>query len=288
MASINYNGQILPYDTPLFGASNRGFRYGDGLFETMRYTREQVPMLSLHLERLAHGMHTLGFLIPGIFGQNFFKEEIKKMDPGPGDARIRLSIFRKDGGLYTPETDEVDFLLEWEPLPHRIPVPPAFIEQSGFLSAYPITPGVLSPFKTANSLPYVLASRTKKAMGWEEGVLLNQAGQVADGCHSNLFVVKDGQLFTPPVSEGALAGVMRSVMIQLAKDNQVPLNIRPIDIKECQEADEIWFSNAVRGIRWVRTFEKHDLKSTLWAEFYRPLVGLWEDGDFSSFHWYNR
>jgi len=284
MVFINYNGRILPADEPLFSAKHRGLRYGDGLFETLLLENERAPLLPLHMERLLGGMKVLGFECPAHFSANFFEKEIQKLSISHNTARIRLSIFRKEGGLYTPQSDEVDFLLEWSPVSSA-----SFsIPQSGFLPQYPLSPNLLSPYKTTNALPYILASRVRKSAGWEEGILLNQEGRVADGCYSNVFVVKNGCLLSPLVREGALAGVMRSVLIQTANLLQVPVEIRPLLVSELIEADEIWFSNAVRGIRWVQIFENRRLKNSLWHEFFQKIEVLWKDGDFSSFQWHNQ
>lgn len=287
MESVNYNGQVCSNDTPLFGAKHRGVRYGDGLFETLRYLRGNIPLLPLHLERLRAGMMVLGLQDPGYFRVDHFEKEVKKLEIPVEEARVRLAVFRKEGGFYTPETDEVEFLLEWSPISNHSPIPSTFIPQSGFLTQYPLTPNLLSAFKTANSLPYILASRFRKVAGWEEGVMLNQAGRVADGCHSNIFAVKKDSLFTPPVQEGALAGVMRSVILQLTGRLNIPVFIQPIAVHEWLEADEIWFTNAVSGMRWVHIFENRRLENTLWREFFQEWEGLWKDGDFSKFNWIN-
>ena len=280
MNSINFNGNILPATTPLFPVSHRGLRYGDGLFETMRSVAGEIPFLPLHIERLHVGMKALGMEQPLRFDVPFFEEEIKKVLPAAENARVRLTLTRKGGGTYTPETDAVDFLIEATPLQL---LPPA-IAQSGFLKDFPIAPSPWSAYKTANSLPYILASRAKKERGWEEGVLLNQAGRVADACHSNVFVVLKGVLHTPPVAEGALAGIMRSAIIQIAGKD---LKIRPIETHELLEADEIWFTNAVQGIRRVENFEGKRLKNAHRREFFAALEGLWKDGVPNSYRWIN-
>lgn len=281
MDLVYFNGNILPATTPLFPASHRGLRYGDGLFETMRCANGKIPFLPLHIERLQAGMKALGMEQPSAFGIPFFEKEIKKILPATENARVRLTLTRKGGGTYTPETDAVDFLIEATPLQL---LPPA-IAQSGFLKDFPISPSPWSAYKTANSLPYVLASRAKKERGWEEGVLLNQAGRVADACHSNVFAVMKGVLCTPPVAEGALAGILRSAIVQLwGKD----LEIRPIEVRELLEADEIWFTNAVQGIRRVENFEGKRLKNAHRREFFAALEGLWKDGVPNSYRWINR
>lgn len=280
MHFLNFNGNILPASSPLFPAGHRGLRYGDGLFESIRYRLGEMPYLPIHLERLLAGMKALGMDIPPSFGVDFFEKEIRKIKPETGHARLRLSIYRQGGGLYAPESNTVDFLIEAAPI-HE---PKSKIPQSGILSGFPVSPSYLSPYKTANSLPYILASATRKERNWEEGILLNPSGRVADGSHSNVFALIDGVLRTPPVLEGALAGVMRSIVLQKAGNL---VRVSPIDTADLAQAEEIWFTNALQGIRWVENFEGRKLKNTLWREFFADPAGLWDNKSPISLHWIN-
>jgi branched-chain amino acid aminotransferase len=265
MTFVNYNGRILPAETPVFPAAHRGFRYGDGLFETMRGQEGRIPFLALHIQRLRSGMQALGMEIPPHFDSAFFEAEIQKILPPTPLARIRLSVFRKSGGLYAPENDEVEFLIEAAPFSQPAPAIPV----SGILPNAVISPGPLSRYKTASSLPYVLASRERKALGWEEGVIRNGAGRVADGCHSNVFVVADGVIRTPPNEEGAIEGVARSMILKWA----VNLIIAPITPSDLEIATEVFFSNALSGIRYVEIFENREMRYLYAGQFSK----LWEE-----------
>jgi branched-chain amino acid aminotransferase len=265
MGFVNYNGSLLPADAPVFSAAHRGFRYGDGLFETMRGQEGRIPFLALHIQRLRSGMQALGMVIPPHFDSAFFEAEILQILPPAPLARIRLSVFRKAGGLYAPENDEVAFLIETAPFE----LPDTAIPVSGILPNAVISPSPLSRYKTASSLPYVLASRERKALGWEEGIIRNGAGRVADGCHSNVFVVADGVIRTPPPEEGAVEGVARSMVLKWA----VNLIVAPITSSELEIATEVFFSNALTGIRYARVFESREMRylyagvfSKLWEE----------------------
>lgn len=268
MPLINLNGQLLPQDSPVLPASNRGFRYGDGLFESVRYDGYGLPLLDIHWQRLSGGMEVLGMEPPKHWSPEFFRNEISRITGQGAAARIRVAVFRSGGGWYAPETDEPAFLIEAFPLKATSEV----IAQAGMIENVRISPGPFSTFKTSNSLPYVLASRILQKNGWEEGVILNDEGRAADGCHSNFFAVLDGKIITPPVSEGAIAGIMRSVALALAGQ----VEIRPVWPEELNLVTEIWFSNAVSGLRWVRDFEGRPLKNHIWKELFGAGKGLFE------------
>lgn len=272
MDLINFNGEIFPGSTPIFRADHPGLRYGDGLFETMRCSNGKIPLLPMHLERLFAGMEALGMERPAQFNPAFFEEEIKKILPTAETVRVRLALTRKDVGA--------DFLIEAYP----IKISPPSIPRSGILAGIRIVPSSFTPFKTANRLPYVIATLARRAQRWEEGVILNQEGRVADGCHSNIFAWIDGALRTPPVAEGALAGVMRSRIIHRAGNSLIAGRIRAEDLVK---AEEIWFTNAVQGIRWVENFENRPMGDTHWREFFASSNEFWRDGYPVSGQWIN-
>lgn len=269
MAFINLNGQLLAKDSPSLYASNRGFRYGDGLFESVMYDGYRLPLWDIHWQRLSEGMKVLCMEPPKQWSAAFFRNEISRIIEEGVAARVRMAVFRSEGGWYAPETDEPAFLIEAFPLA----VSGDAIAQTGIIKEVSLTPGPYSAFKTSNSLPYVLASRIRKQTGWEEGLILNGEGLVADGCFSNFFAVLDGKIMTPPVSEGAIAGVMRSVVLALAGH----VEIRSIRPEELNRATEIWFSNAISGVRWGKDFAGRPLKNDTWKELFATRKGLWEN-----------
>ena len=284
MHTVNYNGRLVSPETPLFQAGNRGFRYGDGVFESLFFDGVRMPLLHMHLQRLFAGMQALGIRRLSHYEPAFFEEEIRKTLTAGRPSRVRLSVFRKEGGLYLPHTDEPEFLIETSILQQTRSPFPNFLPQSGLLPAVPVAPNFLAPFKTANSLIYILASRLRKAKGWGEGVLLNLEGRIADGCYSNVFAFHQDKLITPPVQEGALAGVMRSVVVQEAEKRGLPVEVRPIPVNEWLEADEIWFTNALTGVRWVHQFENRRLENECWSEYFSDWRALL-DQDLSDFAW---
>ena len=112
---ICLNGEMFPDDSPVLLSSNRAFRYGDALFETMHAARTKVQFIQEHTERLRNGMKTLKMNIPVNYNAKFFQLETERLLNKNKlflGARIRLTVFRNDGGLYTPETNGVSYLIE--------------------------------------------------------------------------------------------------------------------------------------------------------------------------------
>ncbi len=251
---LSYNGDFYSEDTALFTAENRAFRYGDSLFETIHCNGTQIQFFEEHIERLKLGMNQLHMEIPDNFPETIeknIKSLITKNKSFLG-TRIRLSVFRNSGGLYTPNTNRISYLIESS----KLEEPRYFLNKKGLkiglFDTYKKTSNSLSAFKTGNSLPFILAGLHKSEMKWDDCLLINERQNLVESVSSNLFVVKDGILFTPSLESGAVNGIMREQIIQIALD----LGITVYDdcimkAEQLIEADEIFLTNAIVGIRWV-------------------------------------
>ncbi|MEM1322993.1 MAG: aminotransferase class IV [Bacteroidota bacterium] len=255
MDYLNHNGFIRPLINPLFGPDNRVFRYGDGLFESIRIKDGKACFLERHLRRLKKGMHLLGYDIPLHYNAEFMQREIDRMTGGKGHHRLRLTVYRQDGGYYAPQSDESVYLMQLHPL-----------EQADFrlhdqglsLGVYdeiPLPMHPLSNLKSCNSLPYVLAGRFLKKQNFDECLLLNQDGRVAECSIGNVFMIKEQQLITPPLSEGCIEGVIRGLILEIAEQTELEVWQRAISLEELTSATEIGVTNAIRGIRWVERWD---------------------------------
>jgi branched-subunit amino acid aminotransferase/4-amino-4-deoxychorismate lyase len=251
---LYYNGEFYSVDTALFAADNRAFRYGDSLFETIHTNGTQIQFLNEHIERLTLGMKQLSMEIPKNFHETIEKS-IKRLitrNKSFLGTRIRLSVFRNSGGLYTPTTNGISYLIESTTLDE----PKYYLNKKGLkiglFDTYKKTSNSLSGFKTGNSLPFILAGLHKKEMKWDDCLLINERQNLVESVSSNLFVVKDGILFTPSVESGAVNGIMREQIIQIALNLGITVYddciMKP---EQLRDADEIFLTNAITGIRWV-------------------------------------
>jgi branched-chain amino acid aminotransferase len=260
---VNFNGTLLPADQPIFGVENRAFRYGDGLFESIRVFDGKTPFLERHWQRLAAGLALLRLAVPGHFSLDFFENEIAKLTERAGNWRIRLTVWRNGGGLYTPEGNLPEFLIQATPLPtSRFELNEQGLTIGLFQTVrLTITPSqnlvipqgnLVTACKTTSALPFVLASIFKKEKQLDDCLVLNTAGRLACASSANIFLVKNGKLYTPPLSEGCIAGTMRAEVISLAKSLKINVVEKKIHPASVDDFDAFFLTNAMQGIRWVR------------------------------------
>ncbi|MCK5774549.1 MAG: aminotransferase class IV family protein [Bacteroidales bacterium] len=253
MKFIIYNGEAI-LDTSLLTINNRAFRYGDGLFESFRTFNGQIPFLSHHLLRLKQGMKILSYNMCDCLNETAISNMVNELclkNEIAGSARIRLTVFRKDGGLYTPEDNDFDFLIE----ANSLDTPYYDLDTKGLIIGISKTVkkpiNQLSKIKSTNALLQVIAAQEAKKHQWNEALILNESGNIAEGISSNLFIVKGKNIFTPPLNDGALDGIMRQQIAHIIKKSSYKLSVKSISPSELASADEIFLTNAVKGIIWV-------------------------------------
>jgi branched-subunit amino acid aminotransferase/4-amino-4-deoxychorismate lyase len=256
---INIDGKLLPADSLLISHTNRSFNYGDGLFESMHAFGTEIQMADEHFTRLFKGMKALRI----IWDEDFTKEKItreithllnrNKFFKG---TRVRLTVYRQTGGLFKPQNNSISYLIETSSLPNDF----YQLNDKGLhIDIYreikkPVN--FLAPYKTCNSLTYVLAGIYVSENGLDDCLLVNDAGHIIEGYHSNLFIFKNNVLYTPSLASGCVAGIMRGEINRIASENGIKVNEDVvISEKVLLEADEIFLTNAVEGIRWVQAFK---------------------------------
>lgn len=250
---INFNGELLPANSKLIAVSNRAFRYGDGLFESMRLMKGQLKFADLHADRLQRGMKALKIDGYSQMDTWFLKEKVEQLAARNKikHGRLRLTVFRDAEGLYTPTQNKAAYCLEMQALDE----PRFFLNDKGLImdifTELPKPTNYLSNIKTCNSLIYVMASLFKAQNKLDDAFLLNQNGFLCEASSSNIFVWYKSHLYTPALSEGCVEGVMRQVVIKLAKQSNIPFTEAQINPDILYEADEVFLTNAVKGIQWV-------------------------------------
>ena len=141
----------------------------------------------------------------------------------------------------------------------------------GLFDEIEISFNILSPIKTCNSLPYILAGIYCNEHGFDDCFLLNNLGNIAESSNSNLFVLKNNILLTPLLSEACVDGTMRKNIIQIAKNNAYEIKETSIKIAAIKNADEVWLTNAIHGIRWVGKFEDRTFDNKIAKDFVKLL-----------------
>jgi branched-chain amino acid aminotransferase len=253
---INYNGEILPADTKLLSIANRGFRYGDGLFESMRMMKGKLKFVDLHAERLQKGMRALHIDGYSQMDAYFLKEKAEELAARnkAKHARLRLTVYRDAEGLYTPTQNKNGYCLELQ----HVDEPRYFLNTKGLImdmyTDMPKAINMLSNYKTCNSQLFVMAGLFKAQNRLDEAFILNQNGFLCETISANVFVLYQNHLYTPALSEGCIGGVMRQIVIDLAIANNVPMTEAQLDPEILNQADEVFITNATRGIQWVMGF----------------------------------
>lgn len=254
MEYILHNDEFVPADQPILTAHNRGFRYGDGLFESMRMCNGKLRFAEQHADRLKAGMKALKIEGGNLLDEYFLRQktaELCKKNKFRENVRFRLSVYRAGDGLYTPANNKSGYVLEASALTENN----YELNKKGLIvDVYDeLTKQInkLANYKTSNSLLYVMAGLYKKQHRLDEAFILNQNGFLCESISSNVFVVYNQQIYTPALSEGCIAGVMRGVVMNIAKMNNISMVEAQINPEVLKEADEVFVTNAVGGIRWV-------------------------------------
>jgi len=279
MAHICLNGELLDADNPVLMASDRSYRYGDGLFETMRVVNGRILLSDLHFERLFSSLQTLKFEIPSHLSKDFFEMEITKLcqkNKCTDSARVRLSVSRGEGGLYDGN-NRFHYLIESWPLDDTM----SKLNENGLvIDIYPDARKSIDKFsnlKSTSFLPYVMAAHWTKENKLNDALVLNSYERITDSTIANIFWVKNNIIFTPPLSEGCIAGVMRRYLLENSGLSGFTVKEQMLYTTDLQDVDEVFLTNVIRGIRWVKQFRDKQFSDLLSSEIYHKLVKtIWE------------
>lgn len=256
---ILYNSEYHFIDDFGLSYKNRAFCYGDALFETMHANGTEIQFFEDHMARLQYGMNVIKMEIPTVIETGFIEKEIIKLlhkNKLYQGVRIRLSVFRNEGGKYTPSNDHVSYLVETEYLENDH----YQLNQKGLIIDLfndikkPVNS--FSNLKSANALLYVMAGTFAKEKKLGDCILLNEKGHLVEGISSNLFLVKGNKISTPPLKDGPVAGIMRKQILKIADRHGLKVHYENSLTKDdLLNADEVFFTNSITGIRWVLAYK---------------------------------
>jgi branched-chain amino acid aminotransferase len=270
-----YNGKTYKENSPVISANNRGLRYGDGVFETMKLLNGKIILFDEHFARLWKGMEILGFDMPKHLSPEQFLSEIVTLAKKNGHektARIRLQIIRGDGGLYDVKNHHPRYIIQTWPLP----------EGNGEWNSNGLVLGIykdarkscdiLGNLKHNNYLPYAMAALHAKKEKWNDALLLNSRGNICDSSIANVFIVKNEIIYTPALSEACVAGIMRQQIISELKKSSRKLIETAVSAEDVLNADEVFLSNSMYNIRWVQRIGDSIYNSNITREIYSSIL----------------
>lgn len=256
---VNFNGEILENETLYLNIENRGLRYGDALFETIRLVNNEIILWEEHYLRLMASMRILRMEIPMSFTMEYLEEQIKgvALKNGLNQARIRLTVYRNNGGLYTPKDNNISFVIEATPLDSPFFMLSEKLYEAELFKDFTINADMLSNLKTNNRILNVVGSVYAKENDYDTCLLLNGAKQVVESLNGNLFLVKGNTIKTPPLGDGCVKGIIREQIIKIVKklDTYVfeETSISPFEL---QKADELFVTNSIIGIQPITKYRK--------------------------------
>jgi len=273
---INFNGDILDSNAQYLNHTNRGIRYGDGLFETIRVVNSKLFFWEEHYLRLMASMRILRMDIPMSFTMEYLEEEILKVltanQQDTTSARIRLTIFRDADGFYTPNANSVSYIIETELLTS----PFYLLNESDYVvdlyKDYWINPDLLSTLKSANKIIHVTAGIYAKENELNNCLLLNQKKNVVEAINGNIFLVSGTTIKTPPLIDGCLNGILRKQLIKMiGKLEKYELEETSISPFELQKADELFITNVITGIQPITKYRKKEYSISVSKELIGKL-----------------
>ncbi len=275
MSQYIYNGKIVEATQQILTPESRGLRYGEGVFETIKVKAGKIYFLADHFSRLQDGLTVLGLQLPDFFTEESLAKNILSLckKNKHSSARVRLMCWRKDGGLYDVVSDVCDYSIQSYALPVDYEINSNGLDICLF-DAIKKPIDILSNIKHNNFLIYATAARYAQAQKCNDAIVLNQNNTICDSTIANVFWIKDGSIFTNPLTDGAIAGVMRKQLLALLPTLGYAVTEKSCSLEELYQADEVFISNVIRGCRWVKAINDANYNCSVFMNFYPNLMRL--------------
>ena len=263
---VNFNGLLVSSQEQSW-SNNRSFLYGDGVFETLKIVNQKVLFLEDHYFRLMASMRIVRMEIPMNFTMEYFENQIINTaiaNKCSDSARVRITVYRNEGGYYLPETNQISFIIQATSLSTSLYSYESISYEVDLYKDFYIAKQLLSNLKTTNKIIHVTGSIFAQENGFQNCLLLNDEKNVVEALQGNIFMLLDGKLITPPITDGCLNGIMRKKIISLAKSieniEMIEASISPFDL---QKAEELFITNVIKGIQPITKYRKKEYSTNL-------------------------
>ena len=274
-AYLIYDGVLFSSNALLLRTTNRAFRFGDGLFETMHYHKGNILFFDDHYGRLLRGMSIMRLSLKGLLPKNVLHERIVSLVVKNrlfGDAGIRLTLFRKESGVFTSESFQASCIIETFPIDEQGYI----FNDKGYtvdiFSEFPKNASPLSPFRTISSNAYTLGWLYAKENRLDDCLIVNNSGKIIESGNSNLFWIKGETVYTPKIASGCIDGIFRKqLLLILLKLNLKIVETEGATIDEISNAEELFLTNAIDGIRWIVGFKNKRFYNFKIKEIFREF-----------------
>lgn len=270
MPFIIVNGEFIFKEDNDFTLPGQGYGTGQGLFETMKVMNGKIFLEQLHFDRLYSGIKLLDYPIPSFLQQLTCKEQIISLcsENHLSLARVRLSI---SPGSNDDSLKVIMSTLKLKPSNNE------FNEEGYRIELFPNGRKELNRFsnlKSSNVDIYADAAEFARSHQLDDCIVLNTEGKVADSSIANIFMFKNTRIKTPDLSQGCVGGVMRNYLVEKLRETGYELHEEAITEEELLDADEVFLTNAIRGIRWVKHFGGATYSNQLTKDIYNRFVKI--------------
>lgn len=271
---LNYNGQLVASEAICLSHRNRAFKFGDALFETLKVSNGVIHFWEDHYFRLMASMRMLRMEIPLVFTLEYLENEILKTCTDQSmhtNYRVRITVYRKDGGMYNPITNEVDFLIESSESNYETKEK---YEVDLFKDFHQFSGG-LSTVKTSNKILNTLASIHANENKLDNCLLLNERKSIVEATNANIFIVTKNCIKTPSVKEGCVKGIIRKRLLEMIQEKpNWTLEEGEVSPFDMQKADEVFLTNSIIGIQSVTKYRRVLYKTKVGEELAQMLEKL--------------
>lgn len=266
---INFNGNLQD-NSQISIENNRGFLFGDSIFETLKVNGSKILFLEEHYLRLMASMRICRMEIPMPFTMEFMEEEILKLievQENKTSNRVRFTVFRNAEGLYNPSSNEIQFIITCSNLSSENYIFNSSNYEVELFKDFHVSKHLLSTLKTNNKMTNVVASVFAKENDFANCLLINDDKNVVEAINGNIFMKMGNQLITPPITDGCLNGIMRKQIMAIVNKMEniefVEKSISPFDL---QKADELFLTNVITGIQPITKYRKKEFSTVLSSE----------------------
>ena len=274
MNKINFNGELVSEEEILFNKTKRAFNYGDGFFETIRIVNGKPIFIERHFKRIVIGLKHLKINYSKKFNLNFLSDNISELiniNNIKSGGKIKVYIYRSGMGTYKPTTNDICFIIESLKVENNL----YKLNHKGFLvdvfKDYKKQINYLSSFKSSSSILYVLASLHTIDNHLDDSLILNENNEIIESSNSNIFILLDNKIITPPLNSGCISGIMRIELMNIINDIGFTVLERKIVSDDLLNSKEIFLSNVVSGINWVGGYKQTRYYNTLSKKIIKEL-----------------
>jgi branched-chain amino acid aminotransferase len=275
MSFIIVDGVLQPAAAPCITAVNSAFRYGYGLFETMKVRRGKILLETFHWDRLWQSLRLLRMDVTAMPDPHLLQSlvlDLCNRNNCIQSARVRLQVSANTSG-------QMHYLLEAIPLDEK---ENNLNEKGWVIDIYPYARKSCEAFanlKSSSHLSYIMAGKYAAEKGLDDCLLLNEEDAICDSSIANVFLFKEDELVTPALHQGCINGVMRRWVLEQAKELGYIVRQERVLEEDLVAADEIFLTNAIRGIRWVSSFRGKTFSSGRTAKLYAQLMATFYHQD---------